>query len=263
MNPSAARPEGAEEMPQATRLDDVRIRDVRPLISPALLQYEHPADDAVQAFIERSRGAVADVVHGRDARLLAVVGPCSIHDADQALEYAGRLRALAGELRDLQQQLAREPQALVDAEAAVQARVVDEALPAHGGARLLEVDAHHDREVVGEAVALGLEPPGVVDRGAVVVDRARAHNHQQPVVGAAQDVVDRAASLEGRLLARLGPGQLAHDLHRREQLVALFDPYVVGAVMGHINKNATSRVAVFSDSGACSTGSHPLDRRRA
>jgi len=78
-------------MPQATRLDDVRIRDVRPLISPALLQYELPADEGVQAFIERSRGEVAAVVHGSDPRLLAVVGPCSIHDHDQALDYARRL----------------------------------------------------------------------------------------------------------------------------------------------------------------------------
>src|SRR4029079_8707649 len=100
MNPSTApRPEGAEEMPQATRLDDVRIREVRPLISPALLQYELPADEAVQAFIERSRAAVAAVVRGADPRLLVVVGPCSIHAHAQALEYARRLHALAGELR--------------------------------------------------------------------------------------------------------------------------------------------------------------------
>lgn len=92
------RPEGAEEMPQATRLDDVRIRDVRALISPALLQYELPADEAVQAFVERSRNEVANVVHGSDPRLLVVVGPCSIHDHAQAMEYARRLKALAGEL---------------------------------------------------------------------------------------------------------------------------------------------------------------------
>jgi 3-deoxy-7-phosphoheptulonate synthase len=93
-------PEGHEEMPRATRLDDVRIREVRPLISPALLQYDLPADPAVQAFVERSRDEVARVVHGDDPRLLVVVGPCSIHDAAQAMEYAHRLRALADELRD-------------------------------------------------------------------------------------------------------------------------------------------------------------------
>ncbi|HVE52192.1 MAG TPA: 3-deoxy-7-phosphoheptulonate synthase [Ramlibacter sp.] len=98
-HPVPSRPEGAEEMPHSTRLDDVRIRDVRPLISPALLHEELPADAAVQDFIERSRAEVAAIVHGRDPRLLAVVGPCSIHDHAQAMEYAHRLRTLADELR--------------------------------------------------------------------------------------------------------------------------------------------------------------------
>jgi len=89
-----------EETPLATRLDDVRIRDVRPLISPALLQYELPADDAVQRFIEASRREVAAIVHGDDPRLLVVVGPCSIHDSALALEYAARLQALSLQLRE-------------------------------------------------------------------------------------------------------------------------------------------------------------------
>jgi 3-deoxy-7-phosphoheptulonate synthase len=89
-----------EEFPHATRLDDVRIREVRPLISAALLQYELPTDERVQAFIERMRREVVAAVHGRDPRLLLVVGPCSIHDRDQALEYAGRVKRLAGELQD-------------------------------------------------------------------------------------------------------------------------------------------------------------------
>src|SRR3569832_2433903 len=89
-----------EEQPRATRLDDVRIRDVRPLISPALLQYELPADDAVQAFVEKSRAAIASVVHGEDPRLLVVTGPCSIHDSEQAIDYARKLLALSSELKD-------------------------------------------------------------------------------------------------------------------------------------------------------------------
>ena len=99
MNPSAAE-SVREDMAQATRLDDVRIRQVSPLISPALLQYDLPADDQVQAFIEQSRSAVHRVVHGDDDRLLVVVGPCSIHDAQQALEYARRLQQLASELAE-------------------------------------------------------------------------------------------------------------------------------------------------------------------
>ncbi len=89
-----------EDQPLATRLDDVRIRQVSPLISPALLQYDLPADEAVQAFVEKSRREVAAAVHGADPRLLVVVGPCSIHDAEQALEYAHKLHALAGELKE-------------------------------------------------------------------------------------------------------------------------------------------------------------------
>jgi 3-deoxy-7-phosphoheptulonate synthase len=86
-----------------TRIDDVRIGAVRPLITPALLQERVPVDDATLALVEASRAAIARVLHGADDRLLVVVGPCSIHDHDQAIEYALRLKsvadALAGELR--------------------------------------------------------------------------------------------------------------------------------------------------------------------
>ncbi|MDP3759256.1 MAG: 3-deoxy-7-phosphoheptulonate synthase [Ramlibacter sp.] len=89
-----------EETPLATRVEDVRISDVRPLISPALLQYELPESEAMQRFVEDSRRQVAAILRGEDPRLLVVVGPCSIHDSEQALEYARRLRALAAELED-------------------------------------------------------------------------------------------------------------------------------------------------------------------
>ena len=87
-----------EDEPGARQVEDLRIRQIRPLISPALLQYDLPADAPVSAFVEQSRRSVADVVHGRDPRLLVIVGPCSIHDLDQALEYARRLRAFAPEV---------------------------------------------------------------------------------------------------------------------------------------------------------------------
>ncbi len=83
-----------------TRIDDVRIGAVRPLITPALLQERVPVRDDTLALVETSRAAIADVLHGRDDRLVVVVGPCSIHDHDQALEYGARLKALADELHD-------------------------------------------------------------------------------------------------------------------------------------------------------------------
>src|SRR3989475_10545252 len=83
-----------------TRIDDVRIGAVRPLITPALLQERVPVRDDTLALVETSRAAIADVLHGRDDRLVVVVGPCSIHDHDQALEYGRRLTAAADELHD-------------------------------------------------------------------------------------------------------------------------------------------------------------------
>jgi len=81
-----------------TRIDDVRIGAVRPLITPALLQERVPVRDNTLALVESSRRAIAEVLTGRDDRLLVVVGPCSIHDHDQAIEYGQRLKALADEL---------------------------------------------------------------------------------------------------------------------------------------------------------------------
>src|SRR3982751_3233782 len=60
-----------------TRIDDVRIGAVRPLITPALLQERVPVGDATLALVESSRAAIADGLHGRDDRLVVVVGPCS------------------------------------------------------------------------------------------------------------------------------------------------------------------------------------------
>ena len=90
----------ADATQDTTRIDDVRIGAVRPLISPALLQDELPVPPTVQTLVEKSRAAVADILHGRDDRLVIVVGPCSIHDHDQALDYAQRLKRSADALQE-------------------------------------------------------------------------------------------------------------------------------------------------------------------
>jgi 3-deoxy-7-phosphoheptulonate synthase len=85
-----------------TRIDDTRISAVRPLITPALLQEWLPVPAAALSLVEQSRAAISRVLHGADDRLIVVVGPCSIHDHDQAMDYARQLKAqadaLAGEL---------------------------------------------------------------------------------------------------------------------------------------------------------------------
>ncbi len=78
------------------RTDDLRIAGVRALIAPELLLEELPVDAASLATVTSARQAVHRVLHGADDRLLAVVGPCSIHDSGAALEYAVNLREAAG-----------------------------------------------------------------------------------------------------------------------------------------------------------------------
>jgi 3-deoxy-7-phosphoheptulonate synthase len=83
-----------------TRVDDVRIGAVRPLISPALLLDDMPAPDSAVTLVERARTELAKVLAGKDDRLIVVVGPCSIHDHDQALEYARHLKVAADASKD-------------------------------------------------------------------------------------------------------------------------------------------------------------------
>ena len=83
-----------------TRIDDTRIGAVRPLITPALLEEKLPVPDAAQALVENSRNAISKVLHGQDDRLIVVVGPCSIHDHEQAMDYARQLKAQADALKD-------------------------------------------------------------------------------------------------------------------------------------------------------------------
>ena len=92
---SAASPDHTHD---TTRIDDTRIRAVRPLITPALLQEWLPTPASAQALVEHSRSAISRVLHGADDRLVVVVGPCSIHDHAQAMEYARQLKQQADAL---------------------------------------------------------------------------------------------------------------------------------------------------------------------
>jgi 3-deoxy-7-phosphoheptulonate synthase len=82
--------------------DDLRIAGLRPLIPPAILFEELPITERSSTVVSDARGEATRIVRGEDDRLLVVVGPCSIHDPEAALEYARRLlpwrEKLAGEL---------------------------------------------------------------------------------------------------------------------------------------------------------------------
>ncbi len=81
---------------------DLRIRTARPLLSPAMLEEDLPLSDTGAALVSASRATVGEILAGRDDRLLALVGPCSVHDPKAALDYARHLKPVAERLaRDL------------------------------------------------------------------------------------------------------------------------------------------------------------------
>jgi 3-deoxy-7-phosphoheptulonate synthase len=83
-----------------TIVDDVRITAVRPIISPALLHDELPPSPAAERLVSESRQAIGQILKGQDDRLLVVIGPCSIHHHDEAIEYAKRLASVREQFDD-------------------------------------------------------------------------------------------------------------------------------------------------------------------
>jgi len=81
-------------------IQDLRIKAFEQLISPHELLERHPASEKVLKQVEKQRQMITNILQGTDSRLLAIVGPCSIHDKQAALEYAGRLQKLAGKISD-------------------------------------------------------------------------------------------------------------------------------------------------------------------
>ncbi len=79
---------------------DVNIRQLDPIPAPRYFIKELPLTDAMRDLVLDSRSQIRDVLHGRDDRLLAIVGPCSIHDPKAAHDYATRLAELNRELGD-------------------------------------------------------------------------------------------------------------------------------------------------------------------
>jgi 3-deoxy-7-phosphoheptulonate synthase len=77
------------------KTQNLHVVKTEPLVPPVALKRELPASDAIYEGVLKARATVRDIIAGTDRRLLGVVGPCSIHDPEAALDYARRLAALA------------------------------------------------------------------------------------------------------------------------------------------------------------------------
>ena len=91
----------APESDKTSQVDDARILAVDVLPPPEqLIRFFPVSGGPVERFVGDCRERVRRIVHGLDDRLLVVIGPCSVHDAKTALDYATRLAALRGEVTD-------------------------------------------------------------------------------------------------------------------------------------------------------------------
>jgi 3-deoxy-7-phosphoheptulonate synthase len=80
--------------------DDLRIEEIKELSTPQEVMREIPRTLTATRVVTASRNAIHAILNGVDDRLLVVVGPCSVHDPDAAVEYATRLTALREQLSD-------------------------------------------------------------------------------------------------------------------------------------------------------------------
>jgi len=86
--------------PAAAALEDTRVESITRIATPAHLHAQIPAAPAALQTVAAGRAALRAILQGADRRRFLVVGPCSVHDPDAALEYAGRLAELAQQVRD-------------------------------------------------------------------------------------------------------------------------------------------------------------------
>ena len=84
----------------ADKVDNLNVASQEVLITPKALKAALPLSDALRQQVSDSRQVIRNILDGKDHRLFVVVGPCSIHDTDAAMEYARRLKTLADRISD-------------------------------------------------------------------------------------------------------------------------------------------------------------------
>ena len=85
----------------AERLSNQNIIDIAPLPTPKYIQAKLPLPEETSQMILQARQAIRDILHGQDThRLAVIIGPCSIHDPEAAIQYAEKLKRVADRVRD-------------------------------------------------------------------------------------------------------------------------------------------------------------------
>lgn len=146
-------PRKSSEKLRPRPLEDLRVRRVTRLVAPRVVKKRFAAGAESLSAVARGRLEAQAILSGRDARFLAVVGPCSIHDPSGALDYARRLAVLRRELGDavciFMRVYFEKPRTTVGWKGLINDPRMDETFDLQAGLRLA-------RELLLEITALGL-----------------------------------------------------------------------------------------------------------
>ena len=173
--------------------EDIRIQWTKVVLPPVFLEEERPVSEAASATIFDTRGEISAILNGRDARLLVLAGPCSIHDTKAAREYAGLLKSaieeFSAELRIVMRVYFEKPRTIVGWKGLINDPHLDQSFKINDGLRLAR---HLLLDLAEMGVPTGTEfldmisaqyIAGLVSWGAIGARTTESQLHRQLVSG--------------------------------------------------------------------------------
>ena len=88
------------KLPKHLETDNQNIASFEPLVKPDELKSRLPITDSIATLVKNTRREIHDIIHKKSDKLLFIVGPCSVHDIDQAYNYGRRLKHIAEKVKD-------------------------------------------------------------------------------------------------------------------------------------------------------------------
>jgi 3-deoxy-7-phosphoheptulonate synthase len=133
--------QGAPPLDRTSRTDDARIKNIMPLPPPEhLIKFFPIQGTPVESLVADTRHRIQDILHGKDDRLLVIIGPCSIHDPQAAVEYARKLKSErerhAGELEIVMRVYFEKPRTTVGWKGLINDPYLDESFRINEGLRI-------------------------------------------------------------------------------------------------------------------------------
>jgi len=80
--------------------NDINLNRIQSLIPPSTLKTQLPLTSPIKTFVDNTRNQIKNILEKKDPRLLCIIGPCSIHNVEEALEYGKALKKIAEKVKD-------------------------------------------------------------------------------------------------------------------------------------------------------------------